>query len=143
MDIVRDKVLYASGTVTATGNSGVIATPFLPARTARDRSDIMVPLYFTCLGTDQATDETNDVTLDWYADSGGTYSFGTTTFAQMVAADMIPPPETWPGDVTAWNVANAASPTWIPAPPFVKITHTLVGTTKSMAYTVLMSYLLI
>jgi len=143
MDIIRDAVLFASGTVTATGNSGVIATPNLPTPSRAGHPDVMVPLYFTCLGTDQATDETNDVTIDWYADSGGTYSFGTTTFAQMTAGDMIPPPEAWPGDVTAWNVANGTSPAWVPALPYCKITHTLVGTTKSMAYTVWMSYLIL
>ena len=140
MRVTYDEAFYSSGTVVVTGNSGVIATP------GKSPINLVVPLWFICVGADQATDETNDVKIDWYADSAGAYTFGTTTFAQMTAGDMVPPLEYWPGDVSAWDIdytgaSEPPNPPWIVVPPYCKITHTMVGTTKSMSYTVTMSSL--
>lgn len=130
---------YSSGTVTATGDTGVIAVPTFTGVP----SLAIFPVAFTCKGASQATDETNDVTIDFYFDSAGEFTAGKITFAQMTAADMLPPPEPWPGDVTLWNLSAAgAMHAAIPLPPYHKITHTLAGTTKSMSYIVYAHYLI-
>ena len=83
------------------------------------------------------TDETNDLTIDWYADAAGNGgALGTTTFNQLTAGSLTDL-EIWPGDVTVY----AAGRDLVPLFPFHKITHTLAGTTKSMAYTIGMGYL--
>jgi len=128
-------VFHQSATVVLTGNTGIIATPGVV-----HGGQALFPMWFLAVGTNQLTDETNVLTIDWYGDSTGRGgSIGTTTFDIMSA----PPPasnaedfEAWPGDVTAWNAARDM----VPLPPFHKITHTLVGTTKSMEYTILISY---
>ena len=91
-------------------------------------------------------DETNDVTIAWYTDAGGLYTFGTTTFVQMTWTDMNPPIEAWPGDVTFWDLdyTGATEPPnspMIPLPPYHKITHTLGGSAKSMSYIVYLHYM--
>jgi len=127
-----NQTFYSSGTVVATGNTGVMATPLY------DAYDVaQFPLAFGVIGADMLTDETNDVTIDWYLDSAGVLTVGTTTFAQMTAAT-TKQVETWPGDVTFWNVARDL----VPLPPYCKITHTLAGTTKSMSYIIYASLML-
>ncbi len=149
MDIIYNASFYTSGTVTVTGNSGVIATPNLPTASPRLYPDVMVPLWFFAAGSGMATDELNDVKIDWYADAAGLYTFGTSTFVQMTAADPVPPPLMWPADVIAWDIAydsatgNQPAGPFIPAPPYCKITHTLAGTTKSMSYAINMAYLIL
>ena len=138
---VWNATLYSSGTVVLTGDTGVITTPFSSAA-----GSLIIPVSFHCVGSDQLTDETNVVKIDWYADAGGLYTFGTTTFAEMNAGDMAPPPLGWPGDVTFWDIDYTdtdwpPNPPYIPLPPYHKITHTLVGTTKSMSYIVYMHYM--
>ena len=135
MKVTYDETFYAPGTVVVTGNSGVIATP------GSSSVELVVPLWFICLGTDQATDETNDVTIDWYADSAGLYTFGKTTFAQMTAGDMVPPLEHWPGDVTAFDKADAVTAPVVPIPPYCQINWALAGAAKSMSFTLRMTYL--
>jgi hypothetical protein len=157
MNILYDWIFYSSGTVVATGNSGIIVSPgritsvaypvegLLPLLGAGQYGagtpNVVVPLYFTVTGSDMATDETNDVKIDWYLDSAGTNTFGTTTFAQMTAGAPTPAEELWPGDLTNWNGADVYRPPWIPLPQYCKITHTLAGTTKSMSYVILMTAL--
>jgi hypothetical protein len=128
---IYDATFYSSGTVVLTGDTGVIASPVSSA------VGVIYPICFAVAGADMLTDETNDVTMDWYIDSAGVHTIGTTTFAQMTAGAMIPAVEPWPGDITLWNLTGVgAMKNFIPLPPYVKITHTLAGTTKSMSYVV-------
>lgn len=136
---VFGETFYSSGTVTTTGNTGVIAVPTL----AGSQISAIFPIAFHVKGASQATDETNDVTIDWYLDAAGEFSVGTTTFVQMTASDMLPPVEPWPGDVTLWNITGAGTMhPRVPLPPYHKITHTLAGTTKSMSYIIYIHYML-
>lgn len=122
---------YASGTVVATGSTAVTASPGVTSG-----SDAVFPLAFVAIGADMLTDETNDLTIDWYFDASGTVQIGTTTFDQLTAGSLIDV-EAWPGDVTAYNAGRDMVPLF----PYYKITHTLGGTTKSMSYTIYYSYL--
>lgn len=123
---------YSSGTVVATGNTGIIATPLVTS------GDVAIfPLFLTAVGAAMTTDETNDLTIDWYADAAGNGGIiGTTTFNQLTAGSLTDL-EVWPGDVTAYNAGRDL----VPLMPFHKITHTLAGTTKSMSYIIYLSYL--
>ena len=126
--------LRSSGTVTVTGNTGIIAVPGV---TSGDEA--VFPLFFVAVGTDQAGDETNDLTIDWYGDSGGIGGIlATITFAQLTAGSPTDI-ETWPGDITA-IYANAGRDL-LPLLPYHRITHTLAGTTISMSYIIYMSSL--
>jgi hypothetical protein len=157
MNILYNWVFYSSGTVTATGDSGIIVSPgritSVPHPT-KDRTgllgagqygagtdNVVVPLYFTLEGSDMTVDEENAVTIVWYADSAGSFVIGTTTFATLLWTDMLAPIEYWPGDLTNWNAADAYRPPWIPLPAYCKVTHTLVGAAKSMSYSILMTAL--
>lgn len=123
---------YTSATVSATGNTGIIATPLVTSG-----SVAIFPLFFVAVGSAMATDETNDLTIDWYGDAAGNGGIiGTTTFNQLTAGSLTDL-ELWPGDVTAYDAGRDLVPLF----PFHKITHTLGGTTKSMAYIIYMSYL--
>jgi len=121
---------YSSGVVTTTGDTGVIATPGVT-----DGGRAILPLYFYVIGTLMTTDETNDITIDWYPNSAGTAGIGTTTFNQLTAGSPTDF-EVWPGDVTIFNAGRD----FVPLPPYCKITHTLGGTTKSMLYVVWIYY---
>lgn len=125
---------YASATnLAATGNTGIVATPLAPA----SATPPVFPLFFVAVGNNMATDETNIITIDWYGDSAGTGgAIGTTTFDQLTAGSLTDM-EIWPGDVTAY----AAGRDMVPLFPYCKITYTLAGTTKSMGFTLYMSYL--
>ena len=145
MRIVHDKELYSSGTITANGNTGVIATPIsLDSEQVADRHGqfVIVPLYFTQLGADMTVDETCTVTVAWYTDATGGYTHGTTTFIAMTWTDADPAFEYWPGDVLVWGGADIYRPPWVPLPPYCKITWVLVGAAKSMSFTLRMTYLL-
>lgn len=120
------ELFYQSPTVTTTGNTGVIATPLISTYLPGSR----FPLYFQAIGTNMTTDETNIITIDWYGESAGIAAIGTTTFAQLTASTLLVS-EAWPGDVTFFNAATTGR---IPLLPYMKITHTLAGTTKSMEY---------
>lgn len=123
---------YQSATVVATGNTGIIATPLV---TSGDEA--IFPLFLVAVGTNMLTDETNDLTIDWYGDAAGNGgAIGTTTFNQLTAGSLTDL-EAWPGDVTAYNAGRDMVPLF----PYHKITHTLAGITKSMAYTIYLSYL--
>lgn len=126
---IVDETFYSSGTVVANGNSGIIASP------VASPIGVIFPIAFTCKGSDMTVDETNDVTIDFYIDSAGEFTVGTLTFAQLTFADMLPPPEPWPGDVTFWTYTQVG-PMFIqaPLPPYTKISHALGGTAKSMSY---------
>ncbi len=160
MKIVYDEEFFSSGTVTATANTGVVATPLLPAATGLKVSGktavsdfltarpVLVPLYFTQLGADMTVDETATVVIDWYTDATGGYTHGATTFVAMTWTDADPAFEYWPGDVTAWdiNYGGATEPPnapLIPLPPFYKLTYTLAGAAKSMSFTIRMTYLIL
>lgn len=116
----------------ATGNTGVVATPLAPA----SGRPAIFPLAFVALGNNMLTDETNDLTIDWYLDAAGAYTVGTTTFNQLTAG-ALSDVEGWPGDVTFYNAGRDM----VPIPPYCKITYTLGGTTKSMGFTLMLSYL--
>jgi len=124
--IAKTGLFYQSATVVVTGNTGIIATPFVV-----DGGLAILPLYFLAVGTDMATDETNDITIDWYPNAAGSAGLGTTTFNQLTAGAPIDF-EVWPGDVTIFNAGRD----FVPLFPYCKITWTLVGTTKSMAFSV-------
>jgi len=122
---------HTSATVVVTGNTGIIATPLVTSG-----AGAIFPIAFVAVGLNMLTDETNDLTIDWYADAAGTGgAIGTTTFDQLTAGSLTDV-EVWPGDVTAYNAGRDLMPLF----PFHKITHTLVGTTKSMEYIIYMSY---
>jgi len=129
---VFSESFYQSPTVVITGDTGIVATPgSASGYTARH------PLYLLATGTNMLTDETNILTIDWYANAAGSGgAIGTTTFNQLTAGSLTDM-EIWPGDVTAY----AAGRDLVPLPPFMKITHTLAGTTKSMEYTITLSYM--
>jgi hypothetical protein len=61
------ETFYQSATVTATGNTGVIATTF-----ATHGASAVFPLSFVATGTSMLSDETNTLTIDWYPDAAGT-----------------------------------------------------------------------
>lgn len=126
-------VYYSSGTVVATGNTGIVASTSLISLPGT----AIFPTLFIAVGASMTTDETNDITIDWYGDSAGNGgAIGTTTFNQLTAGSLTDL-EAWPGDFTAYNAARDL----VPLPPYHKITHTLAGTTKSMSYIIYISYL--
>ncbi len=126
------QTLYSSGTVVATGDTGIIAVPSFGMPNVA-----IFPLCFFAVGADMTTDETNDITIEWHTNAAGTGgAIGTTTFTQLTAG--VPSnKEGWPGDVTLFNAAKEM----VPLPPYHKITHTLAGTTKSMSYILYVSYM--
>lgn len=129
---VYGELFYQSATVVATGNTGVIATPG-----ATSGALAILPLHLTATGTNMLTDETNILTIDWYADAAATGGvICTTTFDQLTAGSLTDL-EIWPGDCAAYNAGRDL----VPLMPFMKITHTLAGTTKSMEYTIRISYM--
>lgn len=131
-DAVYGATFYQSATVVVTGSTGIIATPLVVSG-----AEAIFPLFFTATGTNMLTDETNILTIDWYADAAGTGGIiGTTTFNQLTAGSLTDL-EVWPGDVTAYNAGRDL----VPLMPFMEITHTLAGTTKSMEYLIQLSYL--
>jgi len=129
---VFGETFYQSATVVITGNTGIIATPGVATSGKATH-----PLFLQAIGTNMLTDETNVLTIAWYANSTGAGgAIGTTTFDQLTAGSLTDL-EVWPGDVTAY----AAGRDLVPLPPYMQITHTLAGTTKSMEYTLLLSYM--
>lgn len=124
--LAQTGTFYSSGTIVATGNTGIIATPLVT-----DGGLAILPLYFVAVGSDMATDETNDITIDWFPDAAGTTGLGTTTFNQLTAGSPKDF-EVWPGDVSIFNAGRD----FVPLFPYCKITHTLAGTTKSMSYVI-------
>jgi len=128
-----NEVFYSSGTITVTGNSGIIATP-----NVLSGGEAVFPLFFVAVGTGLATDETCAVTMGWYGDAAGNGgAIGTTTFATMTAGAPIPAAEAWPGDVTFYNAGRDM----IPFLPFRQINWTLAGTTISLSFIIYASYL--
>ena len=128
-----NELFYTSATVVATGDSGIVATPLVVSG-----GPAIFPIFFLAIGFSMATDEENTLTIDWYTDAAGSGGIiGTTTFANMTAGAPIPPIEVWPGDVTGFG----ASRDLVPLFPFMKVTHTLAGTTKSMSYRLYISFL--
>lgn len=132
---IWNDTFYTSATnLAATGNTGIIATPLAPA----SGRPAIFPLFFVAVGNNMTTDETNILTIDWYADSDGNGgAIGTTTFDQLTAGSLTDL-ELWPGDVTAYNAGRDM----VPLLPYCKITYTLAGTTKSMGFTLYLSYLM-
>jgi hypothetical protein len=126
------ELFYQSATVVATGNTGIIATPGAISGKLAEH-----PLFFTATGTNMLTDETNILTVDWYADAAGTGGIICTTTFDQLTAGALTDLELWPGDCTAYNAGRDL----VPLLPYMKITHTLAGTTKSMEYTLAISYL--
>jgi len=129
--LAKTGTFYQSATVVATGDTGIIATPLVV-----DGGLAILPLYFLAIGTNMLTDETNIVTIDWYPDAAGTTGLGTTTFNQLTAGALTDF-EVWPGDVTIFNAGRD----FVPLFPYCKITWTLAGTTKSMAFSILCYYM--
>lgn len=129
-----NETFYTSATnLAATNNTGIIATPLAPA----SGSPAIFPLLFVAVGNNMTTDETNDLTIDWYGDSAGNGgAIGTTTFNQLTASTLTDL-EGWPGDVTAYNAGRDLVPLF----PYCKITYTLAGSSKSMGFTLYLSYL--
>lgn len=124
----------SSITLAVTGDTGIIATPLMPAT----GQPALFPLFFLATGNNMATDETNIVTILWYGNvAGDGGAIGTTTFVQMTAGAPTPALEIWPGDVAAYGPSRDLVPLF----PFCKIVWTLAGTTKSMGFTLWMSYL--
>jgi len=125
------ELFYQSATVVVSGDSGIIATPGIASGGVAK-----FPLYFTATGTNMLTDETNAIKIDWYADAVATGGIiGTTTFDTLTAGSLTDL-EIWPGDVSAYNAGRDM----VPLLPFMKITWTLAGTTKSMEFTIQFSY---
>lgn len=123
------QALYTSATVTGNGSSGITSTGptgIVPAR---------FPILFHLLGENITTDETLDVTIQWF-DNVTAGILGTTTFDQLTASTLRDY-EGWPGDVTVFNAGRDL----IPLPPYMNVTWTLAGTTKSMNFIVYMDYL--
>jgi hypothetical protein len=128
---VYGELFYQSPTVVVTGNTGIIATPGVASGGLAS-----FPLHFTATGTNMLTDETNTLTIDWYADASGTGGIICTTTFDVLTAGSLTDLEIWPGDCAAYNAGRDL----VPLMPFMKITHTLAGTTKSMEYTLRISY---
>jgi hypothetical protein len=126
-------VFYTSAiNLSATGNTGVIATPLIPASGA----PAVFPIGLVAIGNNMATDETNTLTIDWYLEAAGAIAIGTTTFTQLTAS-VLTVVEAWPGDVAAFNAGRDLVPLF----PYCKITWTLAGTTKSMGFVLYLNHL--
>ena len=148
MNIIHNELFYSSGTIVASGDTGIIATPLSGRMTSNpdvdlglNQPNVVVPLYFTHLGADMTIDETCTLTMNWYMDAAGAYTHGVTTFVAMTWTDLDPASEYWPGDIDRWDGADKYRPPWVPLPPYCQINWALVGAAKSMSFTVRMSYL--
>jgi hypothetical protein len=121
--------VYDSATLTATGNSGVLAFDDQVSAVFSTRAHRAVAFRLVGTGIDDpdadpnTADETVDVTLDFYAESSGTLSLGTITFDQLdpnTGSDL----EFFPGDITALDPEAVADPL---VPPYFKLTWTLAA----------------
>lgn len=131
-------ILHQSATnLSATGNTGIIAyNAGTSATLGSPVNGALFPLFFVAVGNNMTTDETNILTIEWYADSAGNGGIiGTTTFDQLTAGNLTDL-EVWPGDVSAFNAARDMVPMF----PYMKIVWTLAGTTKSMGFTIYASF---
>lgn len=117
---------YASATLTGNGDSGILA--FADQVNPLFSSHTHYGMAFVITGASITTDETLDLTLDFYTDPNGVGgSLGTITFNQLTAGSLNDL-EAWPGDISAFTIDT-------PVPPYFKATWTLGGTTKSMSFT--------
>src|SRR5262245_3875188 len=124
--------LYTSATnLSASGNSGIQAMPAAFQKLA------YFPMYFEIVGNNITTDETLALTLQFFTDSTGSKvttgsPIGTITFTTLTASINYAF-ELWPGDIS--NLTN-----WAACPPWFQANWTLVGTTKSMGFTLYGSF---
>lgn len=119
---------YTSATNLSTNdNSGVTAFPTI------FQTKPCFPMFFQILGNNISTDETLTLTLTLYTDAAGAAgSIGTITFPAVSDGDLFKT-ELWPGDIS--NLTNFAA-----CPPWFQAAWALVGTTKSMGFTLYVSY---
>jgi hypothetical protein len=137
--------IYSSGTITGNGNSGVIdlAADIMglgsePLRTASGKFAI-TRAWLILTPSDLATDETLDVDLNVSWDSSGTADLKVHDFTQVTssnAAERL----LLPGGESVADTLGSTPGTdlYVPMPiaPFWKFSHTLGGSSKSMAYTI-------
>ena len=114
IDTLRGTI-YTSATLTVTGSSDVL-----------DIGGNFKTGFFAIVGSGITTDETLDLTVDFYADSSGTTSLGTITFGQLLDGTLTRV-QIWPGGVTARD-----HPLHIPR--FIKLTWTIAGSTPLMTF---------
>ena len=120
------QTVYTSATLTGNGNSGILA--FATQVNALFSTVIHYGMSFVLVGANITTDETIDLTMDFYTEATGVGgSLGTITFNQLTAGSLTDL-ELWPGDITAFTKDT-------PVPPYFKLTWVLAGTTKSMDFT--------
>jgi len=120
------QIVYTSADpLTGNGNSGILA--FEDQVNDLFATHVHYGMSFVLVGTDIVTDETLDLTLDFYTEAAGVGgSLGTITFDQLVAGGLTDM-EPWPGDITAFSIDT-------PVPPYFKATWVLGGSAKSMAF---------
>lgn len=118
-----DSVFYTSPTLTADGASAVL--PF---------GDGWSSGALVLIGSGLTTDETLALTADFFYDSAGTYpatALDTPLTANFtgLTASILQAVLWFPNALSALPVAQYL-------PPYVKFSHALSGTTKSMSYTI-------
>lgn len=119
------KTVYSSATLTANGNSGILA--FADQVNALFATHCHYGWVFVAVGAGIATDETLDLTMDFFMDTAGTGgAVGTITFDQLLVGSTTDL-EVWPGDISAFTIDT-------PVPPYFRLNWTLGGTTKSMRF---------
>ncbi len=137
--------IYSSGTITETGNSGVIdlANDLLglgsePLKTASGRFAI-THAWLNFTPANLATDETLDLDLNVSWDSSGTADLKVHDFTQVTSTNvaerlLLPGGESVADTLGSTPGTDLYVP--MPIPPFWKFTHTLGGSTPSMDYTI-------
>ena len=130
-------LIYSSGTITASGNSGWldlesilgIGTAGGTSRIAIDRATLRI------VPSGLSTDETLAVEMNLAWDSAGAGDVKIHDFTSITNTNGQ---ETviLPGDDSEALLVVATELVQAPLPAFWKFTHTLAGTTKSMAYSI-------
>jgi hypothetical protein len=108
---VTSALVYSSGTITATGNSGWLRLPTLSRQTGIEKGHMRI------VPANLATDETLDVTVDFGYSSAGVGSETILTFTQITSTNVA----------ETKQISNAV-PSWY------RINWTIAGTTPSMDF---------
>lgn len=134
--MIFSRLIYASGTITANGNSGWLSLPFGQSSGAGDGRTAggVKSAFFRVVPANLATDETLDITLAMAWDSSGTGAVDIHVFTQITATNLAGNVVIPGGEST--GILTVATKGVAPFAPWVRFTHALGGTTKSMNYSV-------